>query len=62
MPSRRPAIFENARAMRRKLSQSLLVSHGGAIAGLKECTNGCRSVVEMSCFSYQVAAGRTTSE
>ena len=29
---------------------------------MKECTKGCMSVEEMSCFSYQVAAGRTTSE
>ena len=42
-------------------SQSDLVCHGGAIAGLKECTNGCMSVVDRSCFSYQVAAGSTTS-
>ncbi len=38
------------------------VCHGGAIAGLNECTNGCMSVVFRSCFSYQVAAGSTTSE
>ena len=43
-------------------SKSVRVSHGGAMAGLNECTNGCMSVVEMSCFSYQVAAGRTMSE
>ena len=32
------------------------------MAGLNECTNGCMSVVLRSCFSYQVAAGSTTSE
>jgi hypothetical protein len=32
------------------------------IAGLKEWTKGCMSVVDRSCFSYQVAAGSTTSE
>ena len=42
-------------------SKSVRVCHGGAMAGLNECTNGCMSVVEMSCFSYQVAAGSTTS-
>ena len=56
------AMRENDSAMRLKMSQSVAVSHGGVIAGLKECTNGCRSVVEMSCFSYHVAAGSTTSE
>src|SRR5581483_11084418 len=35
---------------------------GGGIAALKVWTNGCRSVEERSTFSYQVAAGRTTSE
>ena len=45
-----------------KTSKSVRVSHGGAMAGLNECTNGCMSVVEMSCFSYQVAAGSTMSE
>jgi hypothetical protein len=45
-----------------KASQSVRVCHGGAIAGLNECTNGCMSVVLRSCFSYQVAAGSTTSE
>lgn len=38
------------------------VCHGGGIAGLKACTNGCMSVLDRSYFSYQVAAGRTTSE
>ena len=42
-------------------SKSVRVSHGGAIAGLNECTNGCMSVLDRSCFSYQVAAGSTTS-
>ena len=40
-------------------SKSVRASHGGEMAGLNECTNGCMSVVEMSCFSYQVAAGST---
>lgn len=40
----------------------LCASHGGWIAGLKVCMNGCMSVDEISCFSYQVAAGSTTSE
>ena len=53
---------ENSSPISRNASKSVLVSHGGAIAGLNECTNGCMSVVEMSCFSYQVAAGSTTSE
>ena len=53
---------ENDPAMRLKMSHAVAASHGGVIAGLKECTNGCRSVVEMSCFSYHVAAGSTTSE
>ena len=48
--------------MRANASKSVRVSHGGAIAGLNECTNGCMSVVEMSCFSYHVAAGSTMSE
>src|SRR5665213_187323 len=48
--------------MRENASQSLAVSHGGAIAGLKLCTKGCISVEERSYFSYQVAAGSTTSE
>jgi hypothetical protein len=50
------------RAIRLNASQSLFASHGGGIAALNGWTNGCRSVLEMSCFSYQVAAGSTTSE
>ena len=38
------------------------VCHGGAMAGLNEWMKGCMSVVFRSCFSYQVAAGSTTSE
>ena len=45
-----------------KMAKSVRVCHGGAIAGLNECTNGCMSVVLRSCFSYQVAAGSTMSE
>ena len=52
----------NACAMAMKASQSVRVCHGGAIAGLNEFTNGCMSVLFRSCFSYQVAAGSTTSE
>ena len=44
-----------------KMSKSVRVCQGGAIAGVKACTNGCMSVLDRSCFSYQVAAGRTTS-
>ena len=51
----RPAIAPNA-------SQSVRASHGGGIAWLNECTNGCMSVIDRSYFSYQVAAGSTTSE
>ena len=57
----RPA-RENSSATSRNASQSVFASHGGAIAALKVCTNGCRSVEERSTFSYQVAAGSTTSE
>ncbi len=42
-------------------SKSVRVCHGGAIAGVNACTNGCMSVLDRSCFSYQVAAGSTTS-
>jgi hypothetical protein len=45
-----------------KMSQSDRASHGGSTARVNGCTNGCMSVEEMSSFSYQVAAGRTTSE
>jgi hypothetical protein len=45
-----------------KMSKSVRVCHGGAIAGLNEWMNGCMSVVLRSCFSYHVAAGSTTSE
>jgi hypothetical protein len=45
-----------------KMAKSVRICHGGAIAGSNECTNGCMSVVLRSCFSYQVAAGSTTSE
>ncbi|KUG52074.1 hypothetical protein AVL61_06885 [Kocuria rosea subsp. polaris] len=39
-----------------------MASHGGLIAGVKACTYGCMSVEDRSCFSYQVAAGKTTSD
>ena len=32
------------------------------MAGVNACTNGCISVLDRSAFSYQVAAGSTTSE
>ena len=51
---------ELLRDRRRRRSRSRLP--GRRDAALKEWTNGCRSVDERSCFSYQVAAGRTTSE
>jgi hypothetical protein len=44
------------------VSQSVFDSQGGGTAWLKVWTNGCRSVLERSTFSYQVAAGSTTSE
>src|SRR5690625_6501923 len=53
---------ENSLAIAFHASQSVFDCHGGAIAGLKEWMNGCMSVVLMSCFSYQVAAGSTTSD
>src|SRR5215468_2041093 len=56
------ASSENAPAIVPNASQSVRASHGGGTAWLNECTNGCMSVIERSCFSYQVAAGRTTSE
>src|SRR5690606_32082745 len=56
------ASSENFFATAFHVSQSVLDCHGGEIAGLKECTKGCMSVVLRSCFSYHVAAGRTTSE
>ena len=49
-------------ASSRKVSKSVRVSHGGSMAALNECTNGCMSVEDRSCFSYQVAAGNTRSE
>ncbi len=61
-PRCRAASREKDSAIRMKMSQSLRASHGGAIAGVNACTNGCMSVLEMSYFSYQVAVGSTTSE
>ncbi|GAA3167056.1 hypothetical protein GCM10020001_110650 [Nonomuraea salmonea] len=52
----------NARAMAWKAAKSVRVCHGGSMAGVKACTNGCMSVEDRSCFSYQVAAGSTMSE
>src|SRR5215472_2083948 len=56
------AMSEKARAIRLNASQSVFASHGGGTAWLKECTKACMSVEERSYFSYQVAAGSTTSE
>ncbi len=61
-PSRGPASSEKTRAMPWKASKSVRVCHGGLIAGVNAWMNGCMSVVLRSCFSYQVAAGSTTSE
>ena len=61
-PRWRSASSEKTRAIRPNASQSDFASHGGGTAWLNACTKGCRSVVERSNFSYQVAAGRTTSE
>ena len=62
VPSHLVAIWLKASARSRKTSKSVRVSQGGLIAALKEWMNGCMSVVDRSCFSYQVAAGRTMSE
>ncbi len=60
--SRRPlASSESLIASSANTSKSLLVSHGGSIAGVNACTKGCMSVELRSCFSYQVAAGSTMS-
>ena len=56
------ACRDSSSAIAWKMSKSVRVCHGGAMAGLNELTNGCMSVVLRSCFSYQVAAGSTTSE
>ena len=56
------ASSENLRAIVWNVSQSVRASHGGGTAWLNECTNGCMSVIDRSYFSYQVAAGSTTSE
>ena len=62
MPRWSSASSESRRARAWKASKSVRASHGGSIAGLNACTNGCMSVEDRSCFSYQVAAGSTTSE
>src|SRR5690606_35984132 len=56
------ASCENVCAISRNASQSLLLSHGGETAALNGWMNGCRSVLLISNFSYQVAAGSTISE
>src|ERR1051326_7779848 len=61
-PRWRAASSDNLLAMSENESQSVFASHGGGIAWLKACTNGCMSVDDRSYFSYQVAAGRTMSE
>src|SRR3990172_857673 len=45
-----------------KISQSVFDSQTGATAADSGCMNECRSVLFMSAFSYQDAAGRTMSE
>ena len=49
-------------AMALKMSQSLLDSQQGGTAACKGWMNECMSVELRSSFSYQVAAGRMTSE
>ena len=47
-----------------KLGKKQLIAFGivlGLMAGVKACTNGCMSVDDRSCFSYQVAAGKRRS-
>src|SRR5699024_6710194 len=56
------ASSENTLLISRKEFQSLFACHGGDIAALNGCTNGCMSVVDKSYFSYHVAAGSTISE
>src|SRR5688500_15331052 len=55
------ASSENRLAIVFHAPQSDLVCRGGEIAGLNERTEGCMTAVLRSCFSYQVAAGSTTS-
>ena len=55
------AIAENFSAISLKASQSGFVSQGGSCAAENGWMNVCRSVTVMSDFSYQCAAGRTTS-
>jgi hypothetical protein len=45
-----------------KAAKSVRVCHGGSLTGVNACTNGCMSVDDRSCFSYQVAAGSTMPE
>ena len=61
-PSTSGAMSENLLAIARKMFQSLFVSHAGSTAAERGWMNGCMSDVLRSCFSYQVAVGRTTSE
>ncbi len=56
------ASWLNAAAMPWNASKSVRHCQGGATAALNECTKGCMSVLDRSCFSYQVAAGSTMSE
>ncbi len=56
------ASSENFSASALNWSQLVFDSQAGSMAGLKGCMNGCMSVVLRSCISYQVAAGKTTSE
>src|SRR5699024_4431102 len=54
LPRCRTANWLNTRDICCQVSQSVRDCHGGEIAGLNELTKGCMSVVERSCFSYQV--------
>ena len=56
------AISETVLAKSLNCCQSDFDSHIGLTAALNGWINGCISVDERSFFSYQVAAGRTTSE
>src|SRR5699024_1155852 len=56
------ASSENTLLISRNVFQSLFASHGGEMAALNGWTNGCRSVLLISFFSYHVAAGSTMSE
>src|SRR5699024_7335810 len=56
------ASSEKTLLISRNVFQSLFDCQGGEIAALNGCTNGWRSVLLISNFSYHVAAGSTISE